>query len=172
MTRPTPKHIAPELSIPLLSGKQWNLTESQPEYFTLIVFYRGLHCPLCKKYLQQLEALLPDFEAKGVNVVAISMDSEKRARLSRKDWELKALNIGYSVPLDTAKEWGLYISEAVKPGEPDIFSEPGLFLIDKNNDVYYSSMNSNPWGRPYLASFVKAVDYIISSGYPARGEML
>ena len=71
-----------------------------------------------------------------------------------------------------SKEWGLYLSEAVKQGEPPVFSEPGLFLIDKNNDVYYAAINSNPWGRPYLASFVKAVDYIVSSGYPARGEMV
>ena len=60
----------------------------------------------------------------------------------------------------------------VKDGEPSEFSEPGLFLIDNNNEVYYSAINSNPWGRPYLPSFVKAVDYIVQSGYPARGEML
>ena len=52
------------------------------------------------------------------------------------------------------------------------FSEPGLFLIDNNNQVYYSAINSNPWGRPYLPSFVKAVDYIVQSGYPARGQAL
>ena len=66
----------------------------------------------------------------------------------------------------------MYLSAGVKDGEPSEFSEPGLFLIDNNNEVYYSAINSNPWGRPYLPSFVKAVDYIVQSGYPARGEML
>lgn len=172
MNRPTPKHKAPDLKFPLLDGRQWHLNEQNPQSFTLIVFYRGLHCPICKKYLQQLEALLPDFQEHGVNVVAVSMDSEKRARLSRKDWALKDLTLGYKLDLETAKKWGLYISSAVKEGEPDIFSEPGLFLIDTNNVVYYAAQNSNPWGRPYLASFVKAVDYIVKSGYPARGEVL
>ncbi len=172
MTRPTPKHKAPELSFPLLGGNQWNIDEQSPENFTLLVFYRGLHCPICKKYLQQLEALLPDFKERGVDVVAVSMDSEKRARLSRKDWGLQNLALGYQMDLETAKSWGLYISAAVKDGEPAIFSEPGLFLVDRNNDIYYAAMNSNPWGRPYLATFVKAVDYIITSGYPARGEVL
>ncbi len=172
MNRPTPKHKAPDLKFPLLDGSEWHLNEQNPQSFILIVFYRGLHCPICKKYLQQLEALLPDFQERGVQVVAVSMDSEKRARLSRKDWALKDLRLGYRLDLETAKKWGLYISNAVKEGEPDIFSEPGLFLIDTNNKVYYAAVNSNPWGRPYLASFVKAVDYIVKSGYPARGEVL
>lgn len=172
MNRPTPKHTAPDLQFPLLDGKQWNLADQKPDNFTLVVFYRGLHCPICKKYLQQLQELIPDFKERGVNVVAVSMDTEKRARLSRQKWELSNHNLGYDLPEKTAREWGLYLSAGVKDGEPNVFSEPGLFLIDNNNKVYYSATNSNPWGRPYLASFVKAVDYIVQSGYPARGEML
>jgi len=172
MKRPTPKQEAPALSFQSLDGNQWNLNEQKPENFTLIVFYRGLHCPICKKYLQQLESLIPDFQERGVNVVAVSMDTEKRARLSRKDWELKNLKIGYQLDLETAKKWGLYISAGVKDGEPSTFSEPGLFLVDSKNEVYYTAINSNPWGRPYLATFVKAVDYIIKSNYPARGELV
>lgn len=172
MTRPTPKQSAPELTFPLLDGHQWELHTQKPENFTLVVFYRGLHCPLCKKYLQQLHALLPDFKERGVNVVAVSMDTEKRARLSRQKWELPNITLGYELSQNMAKSWSLYLSSGVKDGEPDIFSEPGLFLIDSNNKIYYSAINSNPWGRPYLASFAKAVDYIVQSGYPARGEVL
>ena len=172
MNRPTPKHTAPDLQFPLLDGNQWNLADQQPGNFTLVVFYRGLHCPLCKKYLQQLQELLPEFEQRGVNVVAVSMDTEKRARLSRQKWELPNITLGHSLSDKSARDWALYLSGGVKDGEPSEFSEPGLFLIDNNNQVYYSSINSNPWGRPYLPSFVKAVDYIITADYPARGEML
>ncbi len=172
MFRPTPKHTAPDLKFRVLGGNHWNLSEQSPENFTLVVFYRGLHCPVCKKYLQQLKSLIPEFNERGVDVIAVSMDTEKRARLSRKDWQLKNLTLGYDLPIELAKNWGLYISKAVKDGEPEVFSEPGLFLVDSNNEIYYSAMNSNPWGRPYLASFVKAVDYIVKSGYPARGEVL
>lgn len=172
MIRPTPKHKAPQLQFPLIEGNQWNLAEEHPENFTLIVFYRGLHCPLCKKYLQQLEGLLPDFTKKGVHVVAVSMDSEKRARLSRKDWELKDLKLGYNLDAETAKNWGLYMSKGIKDAEPDVFSEPGLFLIDNQSEVYYSAINSNPWGRPYLPSFLEAIDFILEKKYPARGELV
>ncbi len=172
MNRPTPKHSAPKLVFPLLDGNTWNLAEQKPDSFTLVIFYRGLHCPVCKKYLQQLEALLPDFKERGVGVVAVSMDTEKRARLARQKWELPKLTLGFGLPEKSARDWGLFLSAAVKEGEPALFSEPGLFLIDKDNTVYYSATNSNPWGRPYLASFVKAVDFIVESGYPARGEVV
>lgn len=170
--RPTPQHTAPALSFPLLTGETFNLTEQQPQNFTLVVFYRGLHCPICKSYLQQLEELLPQFENKGVSVVAVSMDSEKRARLSRKQWQLSDLQLGFDLSRETAKEWGLYLSKAIKEAEPEEFSEPGLFLIDNHHQVYYSAINSNPWGRPYLPSFVKAIDFITESNYPARGEVI
>uniref|UniRef100_UPI00342C7B88 redoxin domain-containing protein n=1 Tax=uncultured Tenacibaculum sp. TaxID=174713 RepID=UPI00342C7B88 len=48
------------------------MADQNPDNFTLVVFYRGLHCPLCKKYLQQLKKLLSEFEKRGVNVVAVS----------------------------------------------------------------------------------------------------
>ena len=116
--------------------------------------------------------MIPEFNQRGVEVVAVSMDTEKRARLSRMNWELKELKLGFQLDKEMAKAWGLYLSQAVKEGEPEVFSEPGLFLIDKERKIYYSAMNSNPWGRPYLATFLKAVDYILKSGYPARGEMV
>ncbi|MEL6305536.1 MAG: redoxin domain-containing protein [Bacteroidota bacterium] len=150
----------------------WDLTQQKPENFNLLVCYRGLHCPLCKKYLQQLETFLMEFSEQGVDIVAVSMDTEKRARLSRKDWGLANLKLGYGLSLEMAKAWGLYRSKAVKQGEPEIFSEPGLFLIDNEGSVYFAAINSNPWGRPYLPSFVKAVNYIINARYPARGELV
>ena len=172
MSRPTPKQHAPELRFSLLDEHTWDLSDQTPKHFTLLVFYRGLHCPICKKYLQQLQELLPHFYEKGVEVVAVSMDTKKRARLSRQKWELSQLKLGYQLSEEAARAWSLYLSKGVKEGEPELFSEPGLFLIDNSHKVYYSAINSNPWGRPYLPSFVKAVDYIIEAGYPARGEVL
>ena len=155
-----------------MDGNTWDLADQQVENFTLVVFYRGLHCPICEKYLKQLQELQPEFEERGSKVVAVSMDTEKRARLSRQKWELPELSLGFELPEATARAWSLYLSAGVKEGEPELFSEPGLFLIDKHHVIYYSSINSNPWGRPHLPSFVKAIDFIVSANYPARGEVL
>jgi len=172
MDRPTPLQVAPFLEFNTLDQIKFTLSEQETENFQLLVFYRGLHCPICERYLQQLQDLLPEFAQRGVDVVALSMDSEKRARLSRQKWGIDQLKIGYGLDRKQARDWGLYLSKGVKEGEPEEFSEPGLFLIDKQNKVYYAAITSNPWGRPYLPSFVKAVDYITRTGYPARGEVI
>lgn len=42
-----------------------------PQPFDMLVFYRGLHCPICIVYLSELNRLLPEFTERGVNVLAI-----------------------------------------------------------------------------------------------------
>jgi peroxiredoxin len=69
-----PQTEVPELSFELVSGEKWNLNEQKPDSFTLVVFYRGLHCPVCKGYIYTLDQLIDDYEKRGVNVVAVSME--------------------------------------------------------------------------------------------------
>lgn len=171
--KPIPQTQAPALHVKLLGGDTWTLEDQNPEHFTMLVFYRGLHCPVCEKYLKSLDGLLDAYAEKGVDVIAISMDGEVRARKTRMKWELsETLKIGYALDAETASNWGLYLSKAIKDYEPDVFSEPGLFLIKPDRTIYFVTLNSTPWGRPHLATFVKVVDYINTSGYPARGELL
>jgi peroxiredoxin len=47
-----PTHKLPDLSIPLVNGGEWSLNEVEnADYLTLLVFYRGYHCPICKSYV-------------------------------------------------------------------------------------------------------------------------
>ena len=49
--------------------------------FTLVVFYRGLHCPVCRRQLKELDERLADLRAVGVGrVVAVCMESEERSK--------------------------------------------------------------------------------------------
>jgi hypothetical protein len=54
--------------------------------------------------------------------------------------------------------------------EPQIFSEPGIFLIKPDKTIYYLSVQSMPFVRPNFGEMVQALDYIIKNDYPARGE--
>lgn len=172
MTRPIPNQKAPELSFKLTDEAFWILNEQNPKSFTLVSFYRGLHCPVCRKHLQQLHELIPEFENEGVNIVAVSMDGKTRAKKAQQEWHLQNLPIGYNLTLESAKKWGLYISRGIKDSEPDIFNEPGIFLIDTEGLVYYSAMYSNPWGRPSIPAFLKGLQYIKKTKYPPRGEVI
>ena len=169
--RPMPQEMVPELNVNLISGEEWDLKDQNPDLFTMIVFYRGLHCPVCEKYLKILDGLLEDYKVKGVDVIAISMDNKVRARTTGMKWGLsKKLPLGYGLNEDTARSWGLYLSKAIKEYEPDIFVEPGLFLVKPDGTLYFTAINSTPWGRPHLPSFLQIFDFIKDSGYPARGE--
>jgi len=80
MVKLLPRTKVPALSVKTVSGQTWTLSARKPERFTLVVFYRGLHCPICRGYLGELVKLEPEFKTRGVEVVVISIDDEGRAR--------------------------------------------------------------------------------------------
>jgi peroxiredoxin len=166
-----PKQQAPELNFKLIGGGTWNLAKQNPEKFTMVVFYRGLHCPVCKSYTEELQKMKPKYQELGVNITTVSMDTEARARTSKKEWDVADIPMGYNLTEEQAKAWNLYLSKGIKDSEPSLFSEPGLFLIRPNNEVYYVAINSEPFGRPHLRSFVKSLDFVITKDYPSRGEV-
>jgi peroxiredoxin len=168
---PFPKSQAPELSFNLTNGDQWSLNDQHPESFTMIVFYRGLHCPVCKEYTHTLDGMLDEFSERGVHAVTVSMDDEERARTSVQKWGIEDLDVGYGLTEKQAREWGLYLSEGINEKEPELFSEPGLFLVKPNGKLYYSAVNSMPFGRPDFEEVLQGIDFVKKQDYPARGEI-
>jgi peroxiredoxin len=165
-----PRQAAPPLQFNLVGGGNWRLGEAKPAAFQMIVAYRGLHCPVCKTYLGELETKLPEFAKRGVDVVAVSMDSRDRAERSKTEWGLNNLKLGCELPEASAREWDLYISKAIREGEPPEFSEPGLFLIKPDGTLFYASRASAPWGRPPLDQILRGIDVATERKMPARGE--
>jgi peroxiredoxin len=109
----TPRQPVPALNIPLVGGDRFVLGAAPGNTFDLIVFYRGLHCPICAKYLMELERLMPEFEKRGVNVIAVSSDSAERAEAMAEKIKAVQLKVGYAISLQSARQWGLYISASV-----------------------------------------------------------
>ncbi len=164
-----PKEKVPALQLNLINDTTWDLSKQAPDAFTMLVFYRGLHCPICKKYLESLTEHLEDFYKKGINMVAISMDTEERAKKTGKQWEVESLPIAFGLSEDEAREWGLYISESIKDEEPQVFSEPGLFLIRPDGTLYSAAIQTMPFARPKFEDLLKSIDFILEEDYPARG---
>lgn len=170
-----PRQTTPDLSLPLLGGGTYSLSGHTPERGTLICFYRGFHCPICATYLKELDRLAPDFAQRGVEVIAISSDTEERAQKMHDTVSPTNLRIAHSLPLDQARDWGLYLSTgrgktSIGVQEPDIFAEPGVFLVDKTQTLYFSSVQTMPFNRPRFSDFIGALDFVIEKDYPARGE--
>ena len=111
MTQLVPGQAVPDLDLPLTIDARFELSQQHPDTFTMLVFYRGKHCPICKKYLTELGSKLGKFTDKGINVFAVSMDSPERAAVSHEEWETGDLPIAHSLSEEKAREWGLYISQ-------------------------------------------------------------
>lgn len=164
-----PRTQTPELKINLVNGTKWDLNEQSPEIFTMIVVYRGKHCPVCKKQLSELQKQLKDFIDKGVNVLAISSDTKEKAQATYEDWNIADIPLGYGFTIEDARKWGLYISKGIKE-EPDQFIEPGLFLIRPDGTLYSAYIQSMPFARPQWDDVLKGLEFVIKEDYPARGE--
>ncbi len=170
-----PRTKSPELEIETLDEGQWRLSDQKPENFTMIVAYRGLHCPICRTYLSELDRNAEEFGKRGVEVIAVSTDTLERAAQTKDEWKLRNLRIGYGLSIPKAREWGLYISSSrgkTSAGvvEPDQFNEPGVFLIKPDQTLYASSVATMPFARPHFKEVLAAIDFIVEKDYPARGE--
>lgn len=168
--RPTPRQPAPPMTVDLVGGGRWSLAEARPEAFTLVVVYRGLHCPVCKGYLNDLQNRLDAFAAKGVEAIAVSTDGRERAEQTAADWQLDRLAVGYGLTIEAARAWGLYVSTGINEREPAAFAEPGLFLVRPDGTLYAGSIQTMPFARPRFEEIASAIDFIADHDYPARGE--
>ena len=170
-----PRANVPPLSAPTLARGRYDLATERPERFSLIVFYRGLHCPICTKYLLDLGRLVPEFAKRGVSTIALSSDTEDRAAEMARKVGAADLRFGYGLPLTEARKWGLYISESrgktsIGIEEPALFSEPGVFLVRPDGTLFYGAVQTMPFARPHFDELLAAIDFAIAKNYPARGE--
>lgn len=176
LPRLLPRKPVPALRLPVAGGGTYELYADPPSAFSLLVFYRGLHCPICKAQLKDLDDKLDEFIRRGVSVVAISTDTEERAVQTSLDWRLSRLRLAYGFPLAAALEWGLYVSKSrgvTSSGivEPDLFTEPAIFLVRPDGTLYFGSVQTMPFARPSFAAIIGAIDYVVTNNYPARGEV-
>lgn len=168
-----PTHMPPALDLPLTGGgrtETLKLGSGQDGRFTLVVFYRGLHCPVCRKQLKELDRRIEDLNDAGVGrVVAVSMESEERSAKVVEEWNVATLPVAYGLTEQSARDWGLFISTAIKEGEPATFTEPGMFVLDSDGSLFWSSVASMPFGRPAIDDVIAGLRYAQSEDYPARG---
>lgn len=170
-----PRYPVPALNLPLVTGDRFVLGAQPGATFDMLVFYRGLHCPLCAKYLLELERLAPEFAGRGVQLVAISSDTHERARLMAEKVKASGVKFAYGLSLRSAREWGLYISTSrgttsIGIEEPELFSEPGVFIVRPDGTLYYGAVQTMPFARPPFQDLLGAIDFAVAKDYPARGE--
>jgi alkyl hydroperoxide reductase subunit AhpC len=122
-----------------------------------------------------LESKVEAFAERGVGVLALSTDGEERARQMAQKIGANRLRMGYELQLAAARAWGLFLSTSrgktsIGIEEPDLFSEPAVFLVRPDQTLYWLSVQSMPFARPNFGELIQALDFVIKNDYPARGE--
>ena len=165
-----PGEKTPSLTLETLNNNLWSISDNINKSKSMIVFYRGLHCPVCSEFLKLLDTQLQDYKKSNTEVIVVSMDNKEKAVKAKNEWDLKNLNIAYGLSEEKAREWNLYISKSIKETESDIFCEPGLFIIKEDGSLYLVNISNMPWARPDISSLPAKLVFAEEKNYPVRGN--
>jgi peroxiredoxin len=159
----------PQVDMPKLGGGTLTLGRPVSAGWQLIFVYRGLHCPICKGYLTELEGKLAEFTQTGIEVVVISGDPEAKAARMVEETGLTA-PMGHDLTVPQMRALGLYVSTPRSEKETDRpFPEPGLFLINPDGNLHMVDISNAPFLRPDLEKLPARIAYVLDKDYPIRG---
>lgn len=137
----------------------------------MVVIYRGWHCPMCTKFLNELAGFRERLSAIGVDIAAVSADSKEQLQDHLDQLDVN-YPLFYGLTLQQMQKLGLYVSIPRSEKETDHnFPEPGMFVINADGAVQVIDISNNPFARPDLETFVSGLEWIRNpdNNYPIRG---
>lgn len=162
----------PYMQATLLSGETVDLTKPREgASWQMLIVYRGQHCPLCTKYLNEIASYVTELKEVGVDVIAVSGDSKEQLEQHLAKLDIN-FPIAYGLTQQQMQELGLYISVPRSEKETDHnFAEPGLFIINEHGDLHVVDISNNPFVRPSLEQLLSGIQWIRNpdNNYPIRG---
>ncbi|EED32866.1 alkyl hydroperoxide reductase/ Thiol specific antioxidant/ Mal allergen [gamma proteobacterium NOR5-3] len=150
----------PDFEFNLLNGETWGSLDAIDGRFTLLNIYRGKWCHQCTRHLQQLDELIPAFAEREVSVVAVSADTRQRAEEFSETLAIRNLRVGYEMPLEKARELGVFVSAQAKEEEMPLFCEPAHFLIRSDHTIFAAWISSCAFARTSPQGILDYVDFI------------
>jgi len=128
-----PFEVAADFTLPDSDGNMVSLSnELQENELVVLVFYYGASCRPCMAQLSEIENDRPKFEEKGVQVIAVAVQSEKNAKDS-------AYISGAQFPIlaDNKRT----VAEAYGVLEDDWLSTPSVFIINKDRQIVWHEIS-------------------------------
>ena len=132
---------APEFTLRQEDGSEFT-REDLLGHTTVLVFYPNAFSPVCSDQLQVYEEVLPEIEAQGARVLAVSTDHGASQRAFR-----DALNVTIPQLSDfepkgaTARAFGAYF-------EPAGFTNRALVIVGPDGVVRWSHLADSPGDLP------------------------
>lgn len=159
--------VVEQMKMATLDGATITIGQVQ-ERWTMLFVYRGRHCPRCKRFLNKLNAVLPQW-TDVMNVVVTSSDTFEKAAADQAEfgWDF---DLCYGLTVDQMRSLGLYISEPLSEAETtELFAEPGAFAIRPNGELMLVDISNGPAARPDLEELLDGMKFNIDKDRPVRG---
>jgi len=152
-----------------IAGQDGTVTIGAPEdRWTMLFVYRGRHCPRCKRFLNKLNAVLPQW-TDVMDVAVVSADTQDKAIADKAEfgWDF---DLCYGLSVDQMRALGLYVSEPLSDAETtEMFAEPGAFAIRPNGTLMLVDISNGPAARPDLEELLDGMKFNITNDRPVRG---
>jgi peroxiredoxin len=117
--------VAPDISLPDSDGIAHSLSEFISSGPAVLVYARGAWCPFCLRQLSDYADRYTDFRRSGIEVIAMSPESQRKARRMRTSLKLP-FTVLSDANLRGAQALGLMGHE--KPGQPT----PATLILDSH----------------------------------------
>jgi peroxiredoxin len=143
---------APAVSGMGVDDKQHDLAEFKEAKVVAVIFTCN-HCPVAQSYQDRLIALQKEYQAKGLQLVAINVNNNDADKLDK--MKERAASKGYNFPYlyDASQKSAVNYGASVTPH---------VFLLDGQRKIAYmgavdDNMNASQTKRHYLRDAVEAV---------------
>lgn len=168
----SPGEVFPSIILPLLDGGRVDIAKPTGKHdWKLVLVYRGKHCPLCTNYLLELESNRIAFSNIGIDVIAVSADSEARAIAQLGEIDT-TYPVAYGLSQKQMKSLNLYISGPQNGMDVEgPFAEPGLFIINHDGKLQLVDTSNVPFSRPNLGNIAAGMKWLRSQTqeFPING---
>ena len=164
--------LFPVIELPIVNGEKVALGKPHSGAdWQMVVVYRGKHCPMCTRYLNEIEKNKAKFLELGISIIAVSADSQEQLN-SHMAEVTASYPIAYGLTIEQMQQLGLYISNPRSAQETDhVFAEPGLFIINEHGQLQVIDISNGPFVRPELDGLLAGLGFIRNpeNNYPIRG---
>ncbi|MFK7997238.1 MAG: peroxiredoxin family protein [Granulosicoccus sp.] len=158
----------PPIEFTMMSGETERLSDNNGRWTVLIV-YRGDHCPRCKTYIARLHELADGYAEREVDLRLASMDPEHIARrtIDENGWNLP---VAHSLSVEQCQTLALYLTDH-EPGAEltGPYAEPGLYLINPEGLTQVIATSNSPSVRPDLDVVLDGIIGTQDRNLPIRG---
>ena len=132
--RPDTGFLAPDFALPDLSGTRVNLSDLRGKRAVFLNFWASW-CPSCQEEMPTMEKLYKQFKARGLEIVAVSIDQRKADVANF----VKRHELTFPVLLDPDGK----VAQAYR-----VTKIPTHYFIDRKGVIRSREVGSKDWSKP------------------------